>query len=236
MFTDPVFSSTEQAFLGSALAGHPAIIANMERYLATEPVARPVMALADLRRMPRRGWVVRNVPNPESVYEHACHVQAEAERWAPAGVSGAHARMLAAVHDVPEAIVTDISVRERGLDAAHGKQVERLALRVIHPARPWVMERFDEFLAQETPEAQWVHDVDKLDPVHVAVQYEAKYPQLAGLFGDVAGYAEPRLKTARGKEMMAALRKMYPAYLDELKAWEERDFDSMRQGWPNYGL
>lgn len=172
-------------------------------YLSTPAEERVAIALKDIEAMPRAGWVKRNVPNPENIKEHTDHITKYAFSEAPAGIDPHHARDIAAVHDIPEAIVTDFTPSSP-ISEKNKATLEILAVKVIYqssPKRNEILELVREYQEQKTPESHWVHDVDKLDPLFVALQYEAKYPKQMGLFKEFADYVGSRLKTEKGKEL-----------------------------------
>src|SRR4029453_19314489 len=104
-----VFTKDEHAFLAGIFAHHPAIATNFERYLTASAEARLAMAIRDLEETPRTGWVRRKVPNPEHVKLHTNYVEKCAFAEAPVGPDAYHAQAIAAIHNIPEAIVTDFT-------------------------------------------------------------------------------------------------------------------------------
>jgi putative hydrolase of HD superfamily len=199
--TNPLFSAHEQAFLSALFARYPAVGENFARYLAAAPETRPAMAVRDVAALPRTGWVRRGISNPETVRQHMARVARTAARHCPAGLDRARCRALGAGHDLPEALITDFVPWDTP-GKAEKSRLELLAVRVIFEASPH-RERMTALMREyqdcATPEAQWVHDVDKLDPMFMALRYERRDPRHAGLFEEFARSAAPKLKTAAGR-------------------------------------
>lgn len=227
------FSKDEQAFLAGIFVSHPAVATNFERYLTAPTEVRLKMALKDLEEMPRTGWVRKNVPSPENVKLHTDYVEKYAFAEAPSGVDSYRAQAIASIHDIPEAIVTDFTPNDpisKGDKAA----LEILAVKVIYQSSPRLDEiqgLIKEYEEQKTPESHWVHDVDKLDPLFVALQYEAKYPQQIGLFKEFADYAGPRLKTEKGKALYSDLVENQVAYRQAHRDAFNTDARTQRGSW-----
>lgn len=111
------------------------------------------------------------------------------------------------LHDLPEVIITDFTPTD-GITSEDKAQLEILAMRVIAQSLPNECELVDmvrEYVEQKTPESHWLHDIDKLDAVKMALRYEVMYPEKVGIFREFLDYAKPRLKTEEGKEIVADL-------------------------------
>ena len=226
-------SKDEQNFLITVFATYPAIAANFKRYLTATPEIRLEMALKDLEETPRTGWVRRNVPNPENVKVHTDHVEKYAFTEAPEGVNPYRAQAIASVHDIPEAIITDFTPAYC-ISKEDKAALEILAVKVIYQSSPRLAEiegLIKEYEEQKTPESHWVHDVDKLDPLFVALQYEAQYPQQMGLFKEFSDYAGPRLKTEKGKVVYADLIENQAAYRQAHRDAFNADALTQRGSW-----
>lgn len=228
-----IFSEEEQNFLKGVFENHPAIAANFERYLSAPAETRLSMAMQDLEETPRTGWVRRNVPSPENVKIHTDYVEKYAFAEAPVGVDAHRAQAIASIHDIPEAIVTDFTPTDP-ISKEDKAALEILAVKVIYQSSPQLSEILGlvkEYEEQKTPESHWVHDVDKLDPLFVALQYEAKYPTKMGLFKEFADYAGPRLKTETGKALYTDLIENQVAYRQTHRDAFNADALTQRGSW-----
>jgi putative hydrolases of HD superfamily len=148
-------------------------------------------AIEPLKHLPRSGWVDREVSSPESVAAHSWRLALFA--WCVAteeGLDADRAMRLAMIHDIPEALTGDrtpfdylAEVSERRRLAAnpaersaaieadaratkHALEREAMAQIVAHaptfPAKA-LASLWEEYAAESSPEAQLVHQLDKLE-------------------------------------------------------------------------
>lgn len=143
---------------------------------------------AILKRLPRTGWLLAGVAQPESVAEHswatallALALAHEVNRSAPEqGLDGpldvGRVAQIALVHDLAEATLTDLPRRatallgegvkhaaeERALDDLLGTGVDAEALLAL----------WRDYDRSASPEARLVRDADKLEMVYQAYCYE----------------------------------------------------------------
>jgi putative hydrolase of HD superfamily len=140
-----------------------------------------------LKRLPRTGWLLAGVADPESVAEHTCAVGilalflAEAINEDPQGqgltgqLDVGRVVALALIHDLAESVLTDLPKRTTellGEDVKHQAEERVMADLTAHlPAGHRYQALWREYDAGSTPEALLVKDADKLDMVHQALQY-----------------------------------------------------------------
>jgi len=144
------------------------------------PAAAIVTTLARLHpldRVPRAGWLLRGVTEPESVASH-CHAvalltQLVCDAW-PDSFDAGRAVALALVHDCAEVVTMDIPMPAG--DAAFREAKSRTELAAVEslfaglPSR--AAELFAEFERAETPEARLVRGLDKVQMMIRAACYE----------------------------------------------------------------
>lgn len=132
-----------------------------------------------LKRTARTGWVQRGVPHAENVAAHSFGVVFATLVLAqvldePIDVGKALA--LAALHDLPEGLTTDIPTPAwRFLPPGVKTAVERHAMQEILQETPFadsLMTLWEELHEKQTAEAQLVDDADKLDMFVQALVYE----------------------------------------------------------------
>lgn len=126
-----------------------------------------LLPLLALDRLPRTGWLLAGVPEPESVAAHALGtalvVLALGPRVAPP-LEVDRAVSLAVLHDAPEALLTDLP-RDAAACLPPGAKAEaerRAADRLLPPLSPLARERFEEFRTGATREARFVRLCDRL--------------------------------------------------------------------------
>ncbi|MCB9420887.1 MAG: HD domain-containing protein [Ardenticatenaceae bacterium] len=132
-----------------------------------------------LKRTARTGWVQRGVPNPEDVAAHSYGVVFTAmvlAQLVDEPVDLGRVLAIAALHDLPEGLTTDIPTPAwRYLPDDIKTQVERGAMSEILADvsfAPDFMALWEELHAAETAVSRLVHDADKLDMFLQAVIYE----------------------------------------------------------------
>ena len=138
-----------------------------------------------LKRTTRTGWAQRGVPQPEDVAAHSYGVVFTALVLAQLvnesddsseSVDLGRTLAMAALHDLPEGLTTDIpSPAWRYLPKDIKTRVERGAMNEIlddAPFAPDFMALWEELHAAETAESHLVHDADKLEMFLQAVIYE----------------------------------------------------------------
>jgi len=141
--------------------------------------------LHPLDRIPRAGWLLRGVTEPESVAAHSHAValltQLVCEAW-PDGLDAGRAVAMALVHDCSEVATMDIPMPAG--DAAFREAKSRTEQAVVAslfqglpslgraaaPSR--ATELFAEFERAETPEARLVRGLDKVQMMIRATCYE----------------------------------------------------------------
>jgi putative hydrolase of HD superfamily len=132
-----------------------------------------------LKRTPRTGWAQRGVPAAENVAAHSFGTVYTAlllSQWVETPLDLAAVLAMATLHDLPEALTTDIppavwrllppgakaAGEQQALELIFGDDAESARLR----------EWWAELRQNETAEAQLVHDADKLDQYLQAYIYE----------------------------------------------------------------
>lgn len=131
-----------------------------------------------LKGIKRTGWVRRGVRDPESVADHMHRVSfitLTAGEWE--GVDTSKAVKMAIVHDLAEAIVGDIApgdgISKKEKHEKEKKAMEEMVSLVSGPvAQKEIMELWEEYELGESPEAMLVKDIDKLEMIIQAQEYE----------------------------------------------------------------
>jgi putative hydrolase of HD superfamily len=132
-----------------------------------------------LKRTVRSGWAQRGVPNAESVAAHTFGVVfttlmlgERIDEELDLGIALA----MAALHDLPEGLTTDIpSPAWHYLPAGSKEAAERKAMAQIGAetnTSSQLLSLWELYQAADTIEARLVHDADKLDMFFQALMYE----------------------------------------------------------------
>lgn len=136
----------------------------------------PVLeAAGQLKNVRRAGWVRVGVPNPESVAAHSYRVALMALLFGPRlGLDTEKLLSLALIHDLAEARVGDLTPADR-VSPAEKRSRESVAFGEIVAALaegPALESLWREYLAEASPEARIIHQLDKLEMALQALEYE----------------------------------------------------------------
>lgn len=132
-----------------------------------------------LKRTTRTGWAQRGVVFPENVAAHSYGVVFAAlvlAELVDEALDLAVVLAMAALHDLPEGLTTDIPPAAwRFLPSGSKASAEQQAIEQIigdAPVGPRWIAWWDQLRRNETAEAKLVHDADKLDQFLQAFMYE----------------------------------------------------------------
>ena len=138
-----------------------------------EKVIEFLRKVGRLKTTKRKGWVLKGIEDAESVAEHSFRtailalVLSEKE-----GVDADKCVKMALVHDLAEAITGDITPFDK-LSKEEKSKIETKAmaelLKGTHTEIIGIWEEYDEC---KTPEARFVHDMDKIEMLLQAFEYE----------------------------------------------------------------
>lgn len=133
----------------------------------TSPILPALLALQPLHDLPRTGWILRGIAQPESIGDHVLStcflILALAPRVEPA-IDAERALALAMVHDVPEALTGDLPRTASMLlpKGAKAEAEERAARMLLAPLSGFALERWQEYRDMSTREARFVRVCDRL--------------------------------------------------------------------------
>ncbi len=141
-----------------------------------ESLLDALLELQGLDRLPRTGYALRGVDDPESISEHGFHLAVLIWALAPAvpGVDLGRALELALIHDLPEVRIGDLPrTAGRYLPPGAKAAAESAALaELLAPLGDRAPELLAEFEAGETREALLVRACDKLQLMIKVFAYE----------------------------------------------------------------
>ncbi len=123
-----------------------------------------------LKELDRAGWKRVGIDGPESVAAHTWGMCWLILVLAPEDIDRSKAMYLAIIHDLAEARVGDITPHD-GVPRNEKKRREATAIRDMLAGRPDLLALWEEYDAGTSPEARFVHDIDRLDMALQAVRY-----------------------------------------------------------------
>jgi putative hydrolase of HD superfamily len=129
-----------------------------------------LLGCLDLKALPRTGWVRRGVHAPESVAAHSWGVGLLVLALLPDDLDAHRALAYATLHDLPEALVGDITPHD-GVSKADKAAREAEAMAQLCARLPHLEALWHAYEAQEDAEARFVRQLDRLDMALQAVVY-----------------------------------------------------------------
>ena len=179
----------------------------------TLPVIEVFYEFNHLKALYRQGWLRHGVPKEhcETVAEHSMGVALLAlflaDGYFPELDKG-RLILMGLLHDFGEIYAGDIVPGKMSLEEKHAlerKSVERVFMRL--PKGKEYLAIWEEFEAQETPEARFMKEIDRLEMGLQASVYEQEG------FGDLSVFFESTdkaLSTPELRRILAAIRKLRP--------------------------
>ncbi|MFC7044959.1 HD domain-containing protein [Halobacteriaceae archaeon GCM10025711] len=190
-----------------------------------------LLAALELKEERRTGWELREVTDPESVAAHSWGVSLLVLVYGgDAGVDVDRALRMAVVHDLAEAETGDVPTRvdpaDQPVTADEKAAMEAQAIQgLLGPFDGDLLARWEEYEARETPEAQFVKDMDLVEMCLQALYYECegRYPrdganeafEAFDALDEFFATAEPRLRTDVGRSLFETIRSRYERARDD---------------------
>uniref|UniRef100_A0A8C3M3N2 5'-deoxynucleotidase HDDC2 n=1 Tax=Geospiza parvula TaxID=87175 RepID=A0A8C3M3N2_GEOPR len=132
--------------------------------------------LGQLKRVPRTGWVYRNVAKPESVSDHMYRMAMMALVTEDKNLNKDRCIRLALVHDMAECIVGDIAPADNIPKEEKHRREETAMQQLTHllseDLRKEIYELWEEYENQSTAEAKFVKQLDQCEMILQAFEYE----------------------------------------------------------------
>ncbi|XP_069866586.1 5'-deoxynucleotidase HDDC2 isoform X2 [Dipodomys merriami] len=127
-------------------------------------------------RVPRTGWVYRNVKNPESVSDHMYRMAIMAMVTKDNHLNKDRCIRLALVHDMAECIVGDIAPADNvPKEEKHRREEEamkQITQLLPEDLRTELYELWEEYETQSSAEARFVKQLDQCEMILQAFEYE----------------------------------------------------------------
>lgn len=177
----------------------------------SDEVARFIYEGGHLKSVPRSGWALAGVAQPESVAEHTYRTALLAAILAHyEGADVGRATVMALVHDLGETRIQDVHLIAKSY--LNKDAIEPLVAQdQVRPLPDGLGELFSEMLTEfknvGTREAAVVHDADVLECLVQGLEYQARG---YGACADWVSDCEPRLRTSTGKRLADACRSTDP--------------------------
>uniref|UniRef100_H2PK96 5'-deoxynucleotidase HDDC2 n=1 Tax=Pongo abelii TaxID=9601 RepID=H2PK96_PONAB len=132
--------------------------------------------VGQLKRVPRTGWVYRNVQRPESVSDHMYRMAVMAMVIKDDRLNKDRCVRLALVHDMAECIVGDIAPADNiPKEEKHRREEEamkQITQLLPEDLRKELYELWEEYETQSSAEAKFVKQLDQCEMILQASEYE----------------------------------------------------------------
>jgi putative hydrolases of HD superfamily len=160
--------------------------------------------MGHLKHLPRAGWLLLGIPQPESVAEHSFRVGIIGITLAAMeGADVGRTAALCLLHDAHETRIGDVPSVGRAYvttavpEAVSAHQVSAMP----HATATVISDLVAEFEATQTPESRAAHDADKIETLLQAIEYQAQgYDAAAWRESSLAA-----LRTDSGRQLAQAI-------------------------------
>ena len=177
-----------------------------------------------LKRMPRTGWVQREIPNPETVAEHMYRSQFIVYDFAKATKEDPQSCVvMMMLHDLQETRAGDITPH-CGISKAEKAAREFKAAQELAElsGNPEFFKVFREYEGRKTKRAQLCGDADQCECLTQALEYATLYPAKRELLENFWPYAYKKLNTSVGlaffDQLYARKSELYAPSRDSVQA------------------
>lgn len=173
-------------------------------------VASFIHEMGFLKHLPRAGWLMLGIPQPESVAEHSFRVAVIGIMLAALkGADVGRTASLCLMHDSPESRIGDIaSVGRAYITTMKAEAVSSHQTSALPDAAGAVIrELVQEYESAESIEAQLAHDADKIETLVQAREYKAQGQYNTEAWQDSSLAA---LKTDVGRQVAQAVEATHP--------------------------
>lgn len=167
--------------------------------------------MGHLKNLPRAGWLLLGIPQPESVAEHSFRVAVVGITLAALdGADTGRTAALCLMHDAHETRIGDVpSVGRAYVTTAAPEAVTKdQTSRMPHETAKALQELTAEYEATETAESRLAHDADKIETLLQAIEYQGQGHD-AGAWRDTSLAA---LRTDAGRQLAQAIGATSPQW------------------------
>ncbi len=153
-------------------------------------------AILALKHVDRAGWLRVGIAQPESVAAHSFGVATLGLILCPPELDRSRVVAIALLHDLAESVVGDITPHD-GVSVDEKRRQERTAAAQLFAGRPDLWALWEDYEQDRSPEAHFVHELDKLDMALQAGAYASE--------ADTAQFVESALKKLRSPALLSLL-------------------------------
>ncbi len=164
-----------------------------------------------LKDVKRTGWQIYNVSDPETVSDHSYRLAVMCLHYCK-DLNMMRCVGMALAHDLPEITVGDVAIHidksNQTVSDEDKKTTELVAAKELFKNHPEMFSLWEEYEDNETPESKLVHDLDKVEMVLQALEYQTNNRTKEHL-EEFFQTSEPRIQTEKGKELWDEVRRRF---------------------------
>ncbi len=162
--------------------------------------------VGQLKRVKRTGWVYKKIPNPESVAEHSFRTAILAYVLADElKVDKEKLIKIALIHDLAESVVGDITPWDKAYRkeklVMEKKAIEELGSLIKNGKE--LIGLWDDFEKRKSKEARLAAELDKIEMIIQALEYEKEHPEKAS---DLDEFWESAKKSVKNRKLLEILK------------------------------
>ncbi len=170
--------------------------------------------IGKLKKLKRRGWVLRNIADPESVADHSFRTSVITLLLSKKlNLNKDKCVQMALIHDLCETLAGD-TIPQDNLGKEEQLNKEKKAMNALFEdiQDKEIIELWDEYSARKTPEAQFVHEMDKIEMLLQGLEYKKGNKEL-----DLTDFFSSSKKELKNKEIFEIINLLE----NYLKEWND---------------
>ncbi|MCM1324415.1 MAG: HD domain-containing protein [Acetobacter sp.] len=161
-----------------------------------------------LKHLSRTGWMRKGIETPESVAAHSWQMALMA--LALSGTIETRYDFIKVIklclcHDLAESVIGDLTPHDSGYSRKSEREQAAINKIAEEGDFPEAILLFEEYEENQTPEARFAHDLDKIDMYAQSLAYEKKYPQID--LSEFRQSAATKIQTQLGMALLNDLAK-----------------------------
>ncbi len=161
-----------------------------------------VKNILKLKETKRAGWVLKEIPHPESVADHTFGTAFLALILADMlGYDEDKCVKMALIHDLAESIAGDITPHDQISEKEKHKREKKAIQELFENQR--IISLWEEYEERKTEESKFVYQLDKLEMLFQAYIYQKEYGKDLSEFWE---YVEKRIKNPELIKIMKDLK------------------------------
>jgi len=173
-----------------------------------EDIIELLHKIGKLKDLKRTGWVMRKVPNPESVADHSFRTTIMALLLADKfKLDKNKCIQMALIHDLAESIAGDITPHDK-INDEEKHELEKKAMESLfkNVNENNILDLWTEYEDRKTPESKFVYELDKMEMLLQAFEYEHKYEDENINLSEFWTHTEERIKEPKLLEILKILK------------------------------